>query len=274
MERSTVSMTGGRIDLDRAVVVLTGASSGIGLATAGVLGERAGRVIVHGLFPETAAVDDRDRVSGDFRRLASVGDVAQRIGALTDRVDVLINNAGIPGPPQRSLTSDGHEVTFQVNLLAGALLTDLLTPLLVRGGRVINVASQTHYNASFDPEDPEATAGSYSPVRAYAHSKLAVVMHSISLARRLRPDGVDVVSVHPGVISTGLLHAMFGAGGASTATAASVLLDLAERELETAAYYDGHEPAAPNRQALGRRTQEQLERYVNAAIEPLGVTAR
>jgi NAD(P)-dependent dehydrogenase (short-subunit alcohol dehydrogenase family) len=266
-------VTGGRIDLDQAVVVLTGGSSGIGLATAGELEERAGQVIVHGLFPQSAALDDRNHVGGDFRRLASAADVAQRIGTLTDRVDVLINNAGMPGSAQRTLTSDGHEVTLQVNLLAGALLTDLLKPLLSRGGRVINVASQTHYTATFDPEDPEAARGPYSPVRAYAHSKLAVVIHSICLARRLQPAGVDVVSVHPGVISTGLLHAMFGAGGASTATAASVLVDLAERELETGAYYDGHEPAVPNRQALDQRTQEQLERYVRAAIEPVGATA-
>jgi NAD(P)-dependent dehydrogenase (short-subunit alcohol dehydrogenase family) len=266
-------VTGGRIDLGEAVVVLTGGSSGIGLATAGELGERTGQMIVHGLFPETAAVDDRVHVSGDFRRLASVADVAQRIGTLTDRVDVLINNAGMPGPPQRTLTSDGHEVALQVNLLAGALLTDLVKPLLSRGGRVINVASRTHYTASFDPEDPEAARGPYSPVRAYAHSKLAVVIHSICLARRLQPVGVDVVSVHPGVISTGLLHAMFGAGGASSAAAASVLVDLAERELETGAYYDQHEPAKPNRQALDRRTQLRLEQYLNAALEPFHVAA-
>jgi NAD(P)-dependent dehydrogenase (short-subunit alcohol dehydrogenase family) len=159
-----------------------------------------------------------------------------------------------------------------VNLLAGALLTDLLTPLLSRGGRVINVSSQTHYTASFDPDDPEDARSPYSPVRAYAHSKLAVVIHSISLARRLQPVGVDVVSVHPGVISTGLLHAMFLAGGASPAAAASVLLDLAERELETGAFYDEHEPATPNREALDRRAQAQLEQYVSGAIEPFRVT--
>jgi NAD(P)-dependent dehydrogenase (short-subunit alcohol dehydrogenase family) len=245
-------------ELEQATVVLTGASSGIGAAAATLLDGRVGRLILHGLGSEAM-------IAGDFRRLESVAGTARTISRLTDRVDVLINNAGIPGPPDRTVTADGHEVTLQVNVLAGALLSDRLLPLLPRGGRIVNVASATHYGASLDG-DFELAAGEYSAVRAYSHSKLAVVTYSNWLARELEPAGVDVVSVHPGVISTGLLHAMFGAGGAPVDRAASVLVDLAARPLTTGAYYDEHDVAAPNPVALDLATQERLARYVRAAI--------
>jgi NAD(P)-dependent dehydrogenase (short-subunit alcohol dehydrogenase family) len=248
-------------ELGESVVVLTGASSGIGLATARVLEERAGTLIVHGLEP----VDGKlSYVPGDFLALASVAETAERIAQLTDRVDVLVNNAGIPGPPQRSVTADGHEATLQVNLLAGALLADRLRALIPAGGRIVNVASATHYSASLDLDDLELERGAYSPVRAYARSKLALVTYSAWLAGELAE--IDVVSVHPGVISSGLLHAMFGAGGSPVDEAASVLVDMATRRLESGAYYDEHEPAAPNPEALDRGNQERLARFVQAAI--------
>ena len=85
------------------------------------------------------------------------------------------------------MTADGHEATLQVNLLAGALLADRLLPLIPRGGRVVNVSSATHYSASLDLDDLELARGPYSPVRAYARSKLAVVAYSAWLARELAP---------------------------------------------------------------------------------------
>jgi NAD(P)-dependent dehydrogenase (short-subunit alcohol dehydrogenase family) len=253
--------------LRHAVVVLTGASSGIGLASARLLATRAQTLVVHGLDP--VASDDGTYVAGDFRRFASVAATARRILEVTDRVDVLINNAGMPGAPERSLTADGHEVTWQVNLLAGALLTELLLRRIAPGGRIVNVASATHYGATLDLEDLELARGPYSPVRAYAHSKLAIVTYSAWLARRLAPSGVDVVSVHPGVIDTGLLHAMFGAGGAPVDDAASVLADLAERRLTSGGYYDEDRLARPNPQALERALQDGLARHVRAATARL-----
>jgi NAD(P)-dependent dehydrogenase (short-subunit alcohol dehydrogenase family) len=175
----------------------------------------------------------------------------------------VINNAGIPGPPQRSESPDGHELTFQVNVLAGALLTERLLGAIPARGRVVNVGSATHYSATLDPDDPELRRARYSSVSAYANSKLAITTYSAWLADRVAPD---VVSVHPGVISTGLLHAMFGAGGAPLGDAAQVLLDLAARPLTAGAYYDQHHVATPNPQALEPATQDRLARYVRSAV--------
>ena len=146
------------------------------------------------------------------------------------------------------------------------MLASLLTPLIPAGGRIINVASATHYSASLDRLDPEAVHGPYSPVRAYAHSKLAMVTYTAWLARELAPAGVDVISVHPGVISTDLLHAMFGAGGARVEEAASVLAELTRRPVTTGAYYDELRPATPNPEALDLATQEWEASYVHTAI--------
>jgi NAD(P)-dependent dehydrogenase (short-subunit alcohol dehydrogenase family) len=254
------------IDLSQAVVVITGASSGIGSATARLLAGGVHRLVTHGLAP--VDLPGAAYVPGDFRRLDSAVATAQRVSQLTDRVDVLINNAAMPGASQRTVTSDGHELTLQVNLLAGALLTDRLLPLIPDGGRIVNVASATHYSASLDLDDLELAHGGYSPVRAYAHSKLAIVTYSAWLGRELKSAGVDVASVHPGIIGTGLLHAMFGAGGAPAEGAASVLVDLAQRPLESGAYYDEHNVTRPNPEALDRSKQEGLARYVQAAVAP------
>jgi NAD(P)-dependent dehydrogenase (short-subunit alcohol dehydrogenase family) len=255
---------GQQLEPDQSVVVLTGGSSGIGLAAAKLLARSARLLVVHGVGPVPPELPDAAvYLDGDFRRFSAVTKLAERIAAVTDRVDVLINNAGIPGPPRRSETPDGHEVTFQVNVLAGALLTERLLGRIPAGGRVVNVGSATHYSATLDPDDPELKPERYSSVSAYAHSKLAITTYSAWLAEQVAPD---VVSVHPGVISTGLLHAMFGAGGAPVDDAAQVLLDLAGRPLTTGAYYDEHNASTPNPQALDRDTQTRLARYIRAAI--------
>src|SRR4051812_49441523 len=115
------------LEVDQSVVVLTGGSSGIGLAAAKLLARRARLLVVHGVGPVPPELPDAAvYLDADFRRFTAVTELAERIAEVTDRVDVLINNAGIPGPPRRSETPDGHEVTFQVNVLAGALLTERL----------------------------------------------------------------------------------------------------------------------------------------------------
>ena len=273
---------GRELDLAGAVVVLTGGTSGIGRATARLLAPLARRLVVQGPEPDGRRVLDQgvpdtselEYVSGDFRRLASAAAVAEAVAERCERVDVLINNAGVPGSPRRSVTADGHETTLQVNLLAGALLTDRLLPAIPAGGRIINVASATHYGASLDLDDLELARTPYSPAGAYAHSKLAIVAYSAWLTRQPAAAGIDVVSVHPGVVSTGLLHAMFGPGGEPATTAASVLVDLSRRPLKTGAYYDEDRIATPNSQALDHTTQDRLAGYVLEAISPFADARR
>jgi NAD(P)-dependent dehydrogenase (short-subunit alcohol dehydrogenase family) len=252
--------------------LLTGATSGIGRATAELLCPLVDVLLLHG--PESPGDVDRQiaelrrrnpltevvYLSADYGRLADVGVLADRVAERVDGLELLINNAGRPGPPRRTLTADGHEVTFQVNYLAMAGLTSALLPLLERGdgARVINVASATHYSARLSLDDLELEHG-YSAVAAYAHSKLAIVTYTCWLARRLDAGRVEAVSVHPGVIATGLLHAMFGAGGEAADRGARNLVSVAQHARGVnGAYFDERTVARPNAEALDIHKQDDL----------------
>jgi NAD(P)-dependent dehydrogenase (short-subunit alcohol dehydrogenase family) len=177
------------------------------------------------------------------------------------RLDVLINNAGRPGPPRRETTVDGNEVTLQTNVLAATVLTDVLLDVLEAGagGRIVNVASATHYSATLELEDLNLEFHDYSGVRAYAQSKLAIVAWTAWLADRLAGTGVDAVSLHPGVISTGLLHALFGAGGDAPERAAGNIVHAVEARGDVnGAYFDESRRAAPNPEALRPEVQSRL----------------
>jgi len=197
-------------------VLVTGATDGIGRQTVHELVGRGARVIVHGR--DRGRVDDvvasvgsaATGVVADYTELAAVRSMAAE---LADRgVDVLINNAGVYAS-QRSTTPDGHELTWQVNHLAGALLTDLLLdPIAERHGRVIFVAAAMYAKASLDLADPDYTGRPFNGQQAYGQSKLASVMYMSELVRRLGPSApLTVNALHPGVVSTKLMDAAFGA---------------------------------------------------------------
>ena len=131
----------------RRVVVVTGGSDGIGAAAARMLASRGDEVVIVGRSPDkTRAVAAETGTEGhvaDFTRLDQVRDLARELRARHSRVDVLLNNAGLIAGPQRTVTPDGHELTFQVNHLAGFLLTMLLRePLAAARGRVITTSSR------------------------------------------------------------------------------------------------------------------------------------
>ena len=197
-------------------VLVTGATDGIGRQTAIDLASRGARVIVHGRDPRRVAAavaqigDAASGVVADFTSLAAVRELA---AALADReIDVLINNAGTFAPG-RVVTGDGHELTWQVNHLAGALLTDLLLdPLAQRGGRVVFVSAAMYARATLELTDPEFATRPYDGQQAYGQSKLAQVMYMNELVRRLGPaHQVTVNALHPGVVGTKLMEAAFGA---------------------------------------------------------------
>lgn len=244
------------MDLSAATVVLTGATSGIGRATAVALAPRVRRLIVHGPDASADVPTDATYLRADYGRLAEVVALARDIRSATDRVDLLVNNAARPGPPARTLSADGNEVTWQTNYLAPVALTTLLSGHV---GRVVNVASATHLSASLHLD-------AYSPAGAYAHSKLALVTYTCWLADHLPPTATEAISVHPGIIATDLLHAMFSIGGDRPERAATNLIDVATRGGDNGTYYDERTPAAPNPIALRRDAQERLHEQTVAAL--------
>ncbi|MFJ8689264.1 SDR family NAD(P)-dependent oxidoreductase [Micromonospora wenchangensis] len=190
----------------RRTVVVTGASSGIGLAAAVALARRGDRVALVGRDPaRLQAAGDRVReASGerpelfraDFAVLDDVRGLAERLRAAYDRIDVLANNAGaIVLEPLT--TVDGFELTIQANHLAPFLLSNLLVD---RVGRLVVTASGAHRSGTLDPDDLNAALRRYRPMRAYGTSKQANILFAAEAARRW-PD-VPAYSFHPGVVRT------------------------------------------------------------------------
>jgi NAD(P)-dependent dehydrogenase (short-subunit alcohol dehydrogenase family) len=198
------------------VCVVTGANSGIGRAASLALARLGATLVLvcrdqargQSALAEVAAAAG-DGGSGappmlelaDLSSLDQVRDLAGRLGA-QPRIDVLVNNAGLV-VGHRQLTADGFERTFAVNHLAPFLLTNLLRPGLDASApaRVVTVASTAHRGASLDLGDLQAERR-YVPMLAYANSKLANILFTRELARRLDGTGVTANCVHPGTVST------------------------------------------------------------------------
>ncbi len=191
---------------DCRVVVITGGSDGIGAAAARSLARSGDRVVVVGRSPaKTSAVAAETGAEGyfaDFADLGQVREAAAEIGRRYPRIDVLINNAGLIAGAARMVTSDGHELTFQVNHLAAFLLTVLLRDQLRAGGAsVITTSSRAGATrgARVDPDDLDMAAA-YDGLRAYKASKLANVLFTREVARRWAPLGISAAAVHPGMV--------------------------------------------------------------------------
>jgi NAD(P)-dependent dehydrogenase (short-subunit alcohol dehydrogenase family) len=191
--------------LDESTVIITGATSGLGRYLAEQLAGVGAHVVVHGRSADKAArvraeLGGRaDTVIADLGSLAECDRLAAEIETRFDRVDVLVNNAGIgfgaPGSG-RQQSADGIELRFAVNYLAGYHLTRRLIPLLTASApaRVVNVSSIGQYPIDFD--DPMLERD-YSGLNAYRQSKLAQIMFTIDLAEELRGTGVTVNALHP-----------------------------------------------------------------------------
>src|ERR1700728_2240303 len=190
------------------VVLITGATSGLGRYLAGQLAGSGWQVLAHGRDPARVA-DLAAELGGGTRGyiadLASLGEVrelAALVRAEVPRLDVLVNNAGVgfgvPGEG-RQVSADGHELRFAVNYLAPVLLTRLLVPLLTASApsRVVNVGSLGQ--VPFDPADAGFERG-YNGVEAYRRSKLALAAFTFTLAPELKAAGVTVNCLHPATL--------------------------------------------------------------------------
>jgi NAD(P)-dependent dehydrogenase (short-subunit alcohol dehydrogenase family) len=195
------------------VCVVTGATSGIGKAAAAALAQQGAEIIVVGRDPARAEATAAAIQAGgapppkveiaDLARLDQVRALAGRLNQTLDRIDVLINNAGLV-LNERRVTPDGYEHVFAVNHLAPFLLTNLLRPKLTASApaRVITVSSDAHTAARLDLDDPNLEHG-WSSWRSYSNSKLANILFTRELARRLDGTGVTANCLHPGVVRTG-----------------------------------------------------------------------
>ncbi|MFW5827724.1 MAG: SDR family NAD(P)-dependent oxidoreductase [Alkalispirochaeta sp.] len=256
--------------MDAKTILITGSTDGIGRAAALEAAEQGHTVIVHGRTSDRLAAvqTDIEQITGrkprgvlaDFSSLREVHSAATRLANELDQLDVLVNNAGVISR-RRAVSRDGYELTFAVNHLAPFLLTTTLLDLLRASApaRVVTVSSMVHRGARIDFEHLMMESG-YDGFTAYGQSKLANVLFTTELARRMGQTGVTAVSLHPGVINTKVLHEYFGGGASVSEGAKNVLapaLDPQYAEL-SGAYFSGGRPEDPDPAATDPETARRL----------------
>jgi NAD(P)-dependent dehydrogenase (short-subunit alcohol dehydrogenase family) len=257
--------------VQRKVILITGSTDGLGREVARRLAATGAHIIVHGRNRERgeALVQEIEGegkgsatfYAADLGSLAEVRTLAEAIRRDHDRLDVLVNNAGIwlAGTDERRVSEDGHELHFAVNYLSGYLLTRLLLPLLTESApsRIVNVASAAQTPIDFD--DVMLTRN-YSPGRAYGQSKLAQILFTIDLAGELDGTGVTVSALHPATLmDTPMVQEAGVRPRATVAEGANAVVNLVTGEdIESGSYYNGLREARAAAQAYDEDARNQL----------------
>jgi NAD(P)-dependent dehydrogenase (short-subunit alcohol dehydrogenase family) len=247
------------------IVMITGANSGIGKAASLALARMGATVVMVARNEERgeAARAEIIRESGnssvdlllaDLSSLESVRQLVTEFQKEYSKLHVLVNNAGLFNQ-RRHVTTDGYENTFATNYLASFLLTNLQLGLLKASApsRIINVSSVGHYNGhiNFDDLNLEKEYGGW---KAYGQSKLALVLFTHELAKKLQGNGVTINAVHPGTVATNIWTRPFGPAGFITALP-KLFMASPEKGAETIVYL----ASSPEAQSLSGEYLEKLK---------------
>ncbi|MDO6485181.1 SDR family NAD(P)-dependent oxidoreductase [Shimia thalassica] len=225
------------------IILITGSTDGIGLLTAKTLAAQGHTILLHGRS-QTKLEAAKDEIGGtteayiaDLSKISDVENLASEILARHDRLDVLINNAGVYKVPQ-TRTSDGFDVRFMVNTFAPWVLTQRLLPIIPQDGRIVNLSSAAQAAVDLSAM---AGQGALDDFGAYAQSKLAITIWTQELARTL-PDGPSVVAVNPGsLLASKMVKEGFGVAGNDLSIGADILMRAAlssEFDGASGAYFD------------------------------------
>lgn len=250
--------------------MITGATDGLGRAVAFDLAGRGAELLLHGrndergqrVVEEIKAKHPEARLQfyrGDLSRFADVRRLAEAVRGDHDRLDALVNNAGIYAD-ERQLSEDGNELVFQVNYLSHVLLTELLLPLLRASApsRIVNVASAGQAAIDFDDVMLERF---YSGSASYQRSKLSQIMFTIDLAERLRDEKITVNALHPATfMPTKMVVGRFPPSSTITDGAAATLRLVVSPELEgvTGRYFNRQHEERAHRQAYDEAARKRL----------------
>ncbi|MDX2417550.1 MAG: SDR family NAD(P)-dependent oxidoreductase [Xanthomonadales bacterium] len=264
-------------------ILITGSTDGIGLETAKILVSQGHHVLLHGRNPAklkdaektlSALTGAKNIISpiesylADLSRMSDVETLASAVIERHDKLDVLINNAGVYKTPE-PITQEGLDVRFAVNTLAPYLLTQRLLPLLGSSSRVINLSS-----AAQAPVNLDALAGRIhlsDEMAAYAQSKLAITMwsHSMALAHK---DGPAFIAVNPGsLLATKMVKQGFGMAGKDIRIGADILIRAAlsdEFATATGQYFDNDvgQFASPHPDALNQQKSDEIVDAIESVL--------
>lgn len=282
--------------LQEKICLVTGSTSGIGKVTAQELAKRGASVVLvsrsrakgeatQAEIKQATGNQHVELLVADLSVLENVRKLATEFQRTHDRLHLLVNNAGC-AYPSRTLTSDGFEATLAVNYLAPFLLTELLLDTLKASApaRIINVSSAQHANASIEFDNLQGER-KFGNLRSYNQAKLAVLLWTYELARRLEGTGVTVNALHPGVTASNFVDGMSGPAALAMKLGKPFLLT-PEQGAQTTIYLatspevegvsgkyfvKSHETKSSSRsydQAVGARLWEMTEQLITRTAQP------
>lgn len=253
------------------IALVTGSTSGLGRELALRLSDMGMFVIVHGRNQErgmevVTEIENRGNggarlIVADFASLDQIRSLGESVLEDYDRLDVLLNNAGIGSSPNERLVSeDGHELRFQVNYLSHFLLTDMLLPLLnaAAPSRIVNVASAAQQAIDFDDVMIE---NNFSGSRAYAQSKLAQILFTVELENRLEGNAITVNALHPATyMDTGMVRRLGATPRATVDEGADAVMQLITDDVGSGGYFNGLRAVGARGQASDADARAELWR--------------